>query len=445
MGLTRTGSFRVTTTKDEQSSPRRVLGGLKRWPGLNRDIVALTILGLLARLAWVSVGPWTAGDTRHYLILAKNIAVNHVFSLDESGPPFSPTFARPPLYPTFIAAFWWGDSAPVFPVLVAQAILGALTVALVYLIARDSFSRMVALVAAAGMALGPMSGRYSASLLTEALFTFLITLGFFLWGRKRPAWTGVAFGLAALTRPTMTPFLCLLILLALLPRWRAYRRDLVTIVLVTLAVVAPWVIRNAVVFKQFIPVTTAGYGASLLYGTMEMKLVGDEFCCVITDPANRMEPGETYMDAAIRRIKADPLHWLSVRARQYPRLFMDSGDYLLGPRNVLIGQAVREGRWLVILTKVAFILGNLLFFGLAAFGIYVERKRFVSLAHITLFPIFLALIHLPMWIESRYAVPMVPLVAILSAAGLMRLVEILRRRQRGISRKGAKGLTAVLT
>ena len=417
-------------TEEKELSPSHATS-LKRWPVLNRELIALSALGLVTRLVWISVVQFTEGDSRQYIALAKNILFNHAFSLDETGPPFAPTYIRPPLYPALMAALWWGDSAPIMPVLILQAVAGALTVALVYLIARDSFNRTVAVVAALGMALGPLSCRYSATLLTETLFTFFITLGFFLWGRKRFSWTGVAFGLAALTRPTMMPFLCILLLLILLPGWRQYRRAFITIFLVTAAVVSFWVVRNAVVFREFIPVTTSGYGTNLLYGTIETKIVGDDvWTQVLNDPVNRLEPGETHMSKAIQRIKAAPLHWLVVRAKQYPRLFMDSGDYLLGSNNVPIGQALRERRWLVILTKLAFILGNALFFALAAFGIYVERKRFVPLAHITLFPIFLALVHLPMWIEARYAVPMLPLAAILSTVGLLRLLEVLKGSKR---------------
>jgi len=46
-----------------------------------------------------------------------------------------------------------------------------------------------------------------------------------------------------------------------------------------------------------------------------------------------------------------------------------------------------------------------------------QRTRFAELSHLTLFPLFLALVSLPLWIEPRYGLPMMPLIAILSAAG----------------------------
>lgn len=412
--------------------------------GVAHDLPGLAVLGLMIRLAWVFWGSSSGGDAAEYIALARNLAFNHVFSLSPDGAAaIIPTAHRPPLYPALIAALWWGDTVPATVVMILQAILGAGTVILVYLIARDRFSRTVALIAGVGMALGPMSSHFAASLMTEIQFTFLLTLGFFLWGRKRFAWTGFCFGLAMLTRMTLAPFLLILILLPLLPAWRRHWRAHVMIVLVAVAVSSVWVIRNAVVFWRFIPVASSGYGTNLLFGTLETKLIGDDvWTMVLNDPLTKVEQegvvdeGEVdkvFLQRAIQRIKADPLHWLIVRAKQYPRFFMDSGDYLLGSHNITIGQAWHERQWLVILTKTAFILGNLLFFGLTAFGIFIARKRFVALAHITLFPVVLTLVHLPLWIEARYALPMVPLATILAALGLVRLIELSKRYKRKAS------------
>ena len=98
-------------------------------------------------------------------------------------------------------------------------------------------------------------------------------------------------------------------------------------------------------------------------------------------------------------------------------MFLDSGDYLLGSSNVTFDEALQKRRALVVIIKICFMLGNIAIFVLAVYGIFLERRRFVSLSHIILFPVFLSLIHLPMWIESRYSLPMMPLVLILAARG----------------------------
>lgn len=401
--------------------------------GARRDVLALAVMAFAVRLAWVRWGAWTGGDTPEYLLLARNLVFHHIFSMSQNTEALLlPTAHRPPLYSFLIAALWWRDAAPTNLVLLIQAVLGALTVALVYAIARDAFSRTVAIVSGLGMLFAPMSCHYTAVILTETVFTFFVVLGVFLWGRKRFASAGVAFGLAMLTRPTLLPFLLGLPLLSLLPAWRPHLRAHLLIIVAAFAISSVWIIRNAIVFQRFVPIAASGWGTNLLFGTMEIKLAGDDvWTTVLNDPVLKLDAGsnETQADQlrmrrAIERIVNDPGGWLVARAKQYPRLFIDSGDYLLGSYNMMIGEALRESRFLVVLVKAAFVLGNLGVFALALFGLFVARARFAELSHITLFPVFLLAAHLPMWIESRYSLPMMPLVIILAAGGALKLAAM---------------------
>jgi 4-amino-4-deoxy-L-arabinose transferase-like glycosyltransferase len=415
-------------------------------PGAARDVAVLAALGLAVRVAWVWHGAWVGGDTNDYLTMAKNVAFHHVFSREADAATLTPTARRPPLYPALVAALWWGDAAPTFSVMLLQAVLGAGTVALVYLTARDRFGRRVALVAGVCLALAPMSGLYTAVVLTETLFTFLLTLGMFWWGRGRLVPTGVAFGLASLTRPTLLPFLVALPFITLLPAWRPQRRGYLTILLAAAAVTSFWVARNAVVFREFIPFATSNTGMNLLCGTVDADVFssrvrddGGEWVAHPTQlPLIRVgrEFSETERDRermrrALARIKDRPLHWLVVRAKQYPKLFVDTGDYLLGPGNVSLRAALRQRNPLVLLVKLSFVFGNLLVFALAAFGVFKERARLVSLSHLVLFPVFLLAAHLPMWVESRYALPIMPAVFIFAAVGATGLPKFIKAMRKG--------------
>lgn len=370
--------------------------------------------------AWLDL--WWAGDSPVYLALAKNISFHHSFSLTTG----IPTASRPPLYPFLIAAFWWTDSAPVTAVVIVQIICGAATVALVYLIAKDRFSHRVALLAALGATLAPMTVHYTAVILTEPGFTFLIVLGFFLWGRNHGVAAGVAFGLAALTRTIVIPFLGCLVLLTFLPPWRHNRRLYLLIFASAMAVASVWIVRNAIVFRKFILVQSTGNGVNLFAGTIEPQLYGDDVWTKVireldSNEGNAQDEADRdrkFMLRAFERIEADPLQYLRARVKQYPRLFLDSGDYLLGSSNMTFNEALQKRRASVVIVKTSFMLGNIAVLVLAIYGIFLERRRFVSLSHIILFPVFLCLIHLPMWIESRYSLPMMPLVLILAARGV---------------------------
>jgi hypothetical protein len=130
--------------------------------------------------------------------------------------------------------------------------------------------------------------------------------------------------------------------------------------------------------------------------------------------------------AGLRRIEESPGRWLIARVQQYPRLFIDNGSYMFGSEGVPFKVAIREGRIGQVLVRIVFILSNALVFSFALFGIIGERERFARLSHLTLFPIFLSAISLPLWIEPRYGLPMMPLVAILSAVGFTRSLKFRR-------------------
>jgi 4-amino-4-deoxy-L-arabinose transferase-like glycosyltransferase len=402
------------------------------------ELAAITAVAFASRLAWIVFGAWVSGDSAWYLRVARNIAVNHIFSSSADGINVAPTAFRPPLYPTLIAALWFGNSEPSFAVLLLQVLLGTATVTLCYLMARDQFGRGVALLAATGMALAPMTGRFTAVILSETLFTFLLTLGVFLWGRKRYVSTGIVFGVAALTRVTLLPFVVLLPLLTLLRPWRSQRRSYSTIMLISLAVASIWIGRNAIVFDRFIPVAASGYGTNLLLGTLETKDADDlpaRKALLRSVDGNGGDPNtdETEFDrvrlrAAFRRIADNPRRWLVARAQQYPRLFIDSGSYVFGDEGIAFIAVLRQGRIGQATIRIGFILGNILVLFFALVGLIVERARFVILSHITLFPIFLSAISLPLWIEPRYGLPMMPLLTILAAVGMVALWGSWRRR-----------------
>jgi 4-amino-4-deoxy-L-arabinose transferase-like glycosyltransferase len=315
---------------------------------------------------------------------------------------------------------------------VLQVVMGAGTVALVYLIARDQFSRTTAILAGVGMVFARMTCLYTAMVLTETLFTFLVTLGVFLWGRKRLVPAGIAFGLAALTRTTILPFLLVLPLLSLLPGWRGQWRKHVMISVIAIAVSSIWVMRNAVVLGRFIPVQESGFGQNLLFGTFETKTLwgqiwngrewtGDQDAHPLAtagEGLNGMERERMRLRLALSRIASDPLHWLAVRAQQYPRLFMDDSVIY------------RDEPFRLILKGLFFHLCNLIIIALAAFGAFIERARRASLGHVMLFPAFILIIHLPLWIEPRYSLAMMPLVVILAAVGSLHLLEKLKARTR---------------
>lgn len=381
-----------------------------------REILLIFFLALAVRGVWVYSGirQWNDvylpnSDAWQYLVAGRNLRDFGVLSFRPELQP-TPSHFRPPGYPAIIAAL--GCTVPA--VLIFQGLLGSLTAALTYVLGLR-FSRTIALIAGIGMAVGPMSGVWTGYLMSETVYTFFILLAAVLWSKEKPLASGFALGLSWLVRPT-TLALVVLGLLAVFLFYKTHRRQFILITLAAILTVTPWIVRNAIVFHQFIPVAIGGgRGQNLLYGTFDIQYGKQSFWeQALADPDALPAYGwddprtqEVYHQRAIQRIKAHPFQWLLIRVKQYPRLLIDLGAYAY-PQSIFVTRVM----------KILFLIGNLIFWVCAAIGIYRARARPV----LVLFPILLLVLNLPLWTEARFLLPVTPALSVLAAIGLSRVI-----------------------
>jgi 4-amino-4-deoxy-L-arabinose transferase-like glycosyltransferase len=157
-------------------------------------------------------------------------------------------------------------------------VLSVAGIALLYLLAADLFGQGAAQFAAGLTAVHPDLVVYTNILMTETLFIFLLCAAMLAWVRalRRPtaprwAMTGALLGLAALTRPTAQLLIVLVVAMTIALRRSAPRPRRPAILLVAcflafLATLAPWTLRNYLVFHQLVPVAT-GAGIAFWIGT----------------------------------------------------------------------------------------------------------------------------------------------------------------------------------
>jgi len=152
--------------------------------------------------------------------------------------------------------------------------MGAASVALVYAVGARAFAPTVGLLAAAAYSVWPVALYFSSALLSEVPGTLLF-LGYLLACLRfaeRPSWTGSALagallGFAVLTRPNPLYMIPLTGIWALW-QFRGDRRSIclgLAIPLFSAIAMSPWWVRNAMVFRRFIPISTMG-GSVLLQG-----------------------------------------------------------------------------------------------------------------------------------------------------------------------------------
>ena len=278
-------------------------------------------------------------------------------------------FGRAPGYPIFLAPLTWLDAdlrAGRLPadvptaVKIVQAAVGAAAILVLAGLVRRVAGDRAGAAAAWIAALFPPLVWMPAYALSEQLFS-LVALASAAWlGRvtdgpraataadaATDATTGVtqalvlaalAAGIAALTRPVMLFFLPLAALLLL---WRAPdraaggRRAAVFLVVAVLAI-APWTVRNAVVYHRFVLIASEGgvtfwtgnhreaIGEGDLAANPHLKLRNLEFRARHAGLSEEaLEP--LYYREARGFIAADPVWWLGLEARKLWYTFVPFG------------------------------------------------------------------------------------------------------------------------
>jgi len=242
-------------------------------------------------------------DANYYWMLAQTIRRGELYQIIDWGD--IPHFAlRTPGYPLFLAGCQFVAGDRPLAARLAQAVLGTLTVWLVYRLTRsvvgtEARGSSVPVIAAGLAAVHPYMVLMSAVLLSEAVFVPLMLVALWgmavLWDRESGGRTaigaaaavGCASGAAVLTRPSWVLFVPAMLGAWLVWRWFAGRsigpavRGVAIAAVGFAAVMGPWWYRNATIYGQFVP-TALWMGASLYdglnphaTGASDMRFLGD--------------------------------------------------------------------------------------------------------------------------------------------------------------------------
>jgi 4-amino-4-deoxy-L-arabinose transferase-like glycosyltransferase len=221
------------------------------------------------------------------------------------------------------------------------ALLGALTIVLVFLIGRRLAGPLAGLAGAALFALYPVTIFFTGKLMSEPLATATLAgavLSFF-WagdrGRHWAAWAvpGVLLGLTAFARPEYLAFAAVFAALAFVrgARTAGWRRGVVAggVLAVAFALpIVPWTLHVSSAEGRFVPISTGG-GKALFIGTY---LPGNGLHLDVKRELLRRYEGRTDIPATeLSRISMTPL--LNRVAAEYPDLERDAALQKIGREN----------------------------------------------------------------------------------------------------------------
>jgi tetratricopeptide (TPR) repeat protein len=414
-------------------------------------------------------------------------------------------FFRAPLYPYFLGLLYKLFGANLMVVRITQSLVGSASCGLVYLLARqllkpqaarkgsgvqgskgsgpgprnpstlephpsDAVPRIAGLV----MAAYPLAIWFDGELLLEGLLTFLVLLGLVLLLRSRDTgrqWglPGIAFGLAAITRPNVLAFL------ALLPVWfliedrhgvgspkapqitsagRKKRgrntvcRRLLFVWGAAALVILPVTVRNYVVSGEFVPIAWQA-GTNFYIGNSPES---DGLTAIVPGTRGTWWGGFNDVkrlaeEAAGRPLKGAEIdrYWMARGLEFWHRQPGKALGLLLRKTFYwFAGYEFSNDRILYDVKRYSFI--NYLFFNsrflkfpfgillpLALAGVWLCRSQWRRFLPVYLFAGAYSLSFIIFFVCSRYRMPLVPIVAIFAAIGLMGLAGPVAKRERAIA------------
>lgn len=207
-------------------------------------------------------------DPFHYQRTARAIASHGSYPPSDVAAGGGPSAALPPLYPYFLGAVFAVTGNSVTAARLSQAVIGTVSVALLALLALSLLGPPTALAALALASIYPTFIIAGSATLSDGLFlpleiATILTALRAARASPRGRWlvaTGVMIGLTALDRPNGALLLIpvAMILWAGSSRAVGVRTRLAPIAIVaaaSLLAVTPWLIRDAVKFHAFVPIT----------------------------------------------------------------------------------------------------------------------------------------------------------------------------------------------
>lgn len=416
------------------------------------------VVAALVRIGWALYAARStpeflvSGDQYSYWVLGQEIGNGRGYRI----PPFTaPTSYYPVGFPALLGLITWLQVNTPLPdssiaaTAALQIVMGVAAVMLVWVIAERCWGRRVATVAAFIMALWPNAVMSVATYSLETTFTTLVLAAVavavthrFEDGSAPSTARLLAFGatlaLAVLVRPFALPVLVGWVVAV----WRsgvggrAVVRSAVVPLLVVIAAMVPWTVRNLAALDAFVPVSTNLGDTMCLDRTLDangtFRFAIHEGCA---DPElPEVERNSANIAKALSFVVHHPAKEVSLwgmrlyRMMEHDRVALreveENGAGAFLPSALRRGLGGLADTWF-------FAIGTLT---LAAV-LLVRRRMWATPPRLVVFLSGLGLLVIPigLWGAPRFHVPLAPFMAVMAAVMATELAALVRRRTVGQS------------
>ncbi|MDH4037115.1 MAG: glycosyltransferase family 39 protein [Candidatus Krumholzibacteria bacterium] len=419
----------------ERISPVATGGG---W----RDVAIVTVVALLVRLACFFIN--SRGNPAFDYLIMDSMYIDRWARALVAGDPGPAVYFRGPLYPAVLGLIYKISGGSHAAAVIFNHICGAVTCGLIVVLARQYFTRAVALVAGLVAAFYWPLIYFEGEILVEPLFIALLVLSLWRLARAVSAPTlvrivvaGACLGLSALARPTA------LVLVAVVPvafhasglRARAWLRPTLLFAVAVIAVLVPSTVHNYRGSHALVPVAWSGGlnfyignnaesdgRSAFIPGAVSPWMGGgDEALAIARDQSGReLTPAQAssyFFGRGVDYLASEPLDAMELLASKLytfwegPERSNEKYIYFFWKRYGL-GRVPMPGFWLV---------APLAFVGMV--GLW-PRRRELALPYGFVVAYMLGVV--AFFVVARLRLPVVPVVIVFASWAALELVRVAR-------------------
>ncbi len=369
-------------------------------------------------------------------------------------------YFRAPLYPYLLAFFAWITNSSIFWSKLLQIFICGGTAFFIYRLGEHLFSWKEGVIA------GLIYAFYGTLLYYEAMFLIPVVFLFFtVWGMYRlivykssesiRTWlfTGIIFGLAAISRPNILLVMPLLLLwLLFIPKksrlfTQRFKKPLLVGIGLIL-VITPVTVRNLLITGDFILISSQG-GVNFYIGNNEVangltmlipeidlneSISWSQFIPATNAVAQRIA-GRELTDAEVSSfwtkrtldfIKNNPGKFLGLTWRKFVYLI---NGFENSDNSDIYYERKKSSLYSLLLWDYGLKFPFGLLFPLTLVGMYLRRKDFAKLLPVYLFILGYIPTIVLFLVTARHRLPLVPFLAIIAAGGLTSLAHLIRTKQ----------------
>ncbi|MBI4720402.1 MAG: glycosyltransferase family 39 protein [Chitinivibrionia bacterium] len=369
----------------------------------------------------------------------------------------SEVFFRAPLYPYLLALAYKVNGSSIAVTVFMQHIMGTLSAALVFLLARFYFRRSAALIAGLLAALYWPLIYFEGQLLMETLVVFLdllflVALSAACANRSRSMliFSGVMLGLSAIARPSI---LAVAPAVPFIFHWTARAADrrsirnrwfmpAAAVYAVAALVIAPVLIRNYAVGRDFVPIASQGGvnfyignnpksdgRTAIVPGTRPDWWGGyyDSIAMAEESEGRKLKPSEVsnhFFRKGLSFIVSFPAQAGSLFLRKFVMFW--SGGERSNNMNIYffwrisgMGHAPLPGFWLIC--------------PLGLLGVVLLWKKRTQLSLFYGYVLLYSFGVITFFVNDRFRLPVVPVLIVFAAAAIVHMAHLFRSRSRGFA------------